>query len=62
MVPLLVSALVGIGVKIATDLFMSGAKKAMRPDSSGASFANTLDKLKPAGAAARQRPAAASAR
>jgi hypothetical protein len=49
MAPLLISALVGIGVKIATDLFMSGAKKVMRPGSpgeSGTSFANTLDKAR----------------
>ena len=50
MVPLLISALVGIGVKVATDLFMSGAKKVMKPDAPGSSFANTLDKAQSAGA------------
>jgi hypothetical protein len=48
MAPLLVSALVGIGVKIATDLFMSGAKQVFRQStpatSPATSFAATLDK------------------
>jgi len=31
MAPFLMTALVGIGVKIATDLFMSGVKQIMKP-------------------------------
>ena len=47
MIPLLVSALVGIGVKIATDLLMSGAKEVMKPSgSASSSFATTLDKAR----------------
>ena len=59
MVPLLVSALVGIGVKIATDLFMSGAKKVMKPDAPGSSFANTLDTARSVGATGSAAGAAA---
>jgi len=62
MAPLIVSALVGIGVKIATDLFMSGAKKIMRQEPStppaGATFANSLDKAAGATAAAPMTAAA----
>lgn len=50
--PLLVTALVGIGVKIATDLLTAGAKQVFR--SGGPSFEATLDKARaasPAGAA-----------
>jgi hypothetical protein len=46
MAPLLVSALVGIGVKIATDLVMSGAKQFFKGSSPAASFANVLDKAR----------------
>jgi hypothetical protein len=64
MAPLLISALVGIGVKLASDVFMFGAKKFFKQDSSGdlkagtagtTTFASTLDKARgatPAGAAA----------
>ncbi len=46
MAPLIVSALVGIGVKIATDLFMSGAKEVVKPGGSATTFAATLDKAR----------------
>jgi hypothetical protein len=54
MAPFLVSALVGVGVKLVTDLIMSGAKSMMKggKDASsasgaeGASFASTLDKAR----------------
>ncbi len=48
MAPLIVSALVGIGVKIVTDLFMSGAKEVMKPNGTAATFAATLDKARAA--------------
>lgn len=46
MAPLLVSALVSIGMKIATDLFMAGAKDVFKPSGPTASFAATLDKAR----------------
>lgn len=46
MAPLLVTALVGVGVKIATDLLMSGAKEWFKP--AGSTFASTLDKARTA--------------
>jgi hypothetical protein len=49
MAPLLVTALVGIGVKIATDLLAAGAKQVFR--SGGPSFEATLDKARATGAA-----------
>jgi hypothetical protein len=52
MAPLIVTALVGIGVKIATDLLMAGAKDVMRPSASVTSFASTLDKARSATAGA----------
>jgi hypothetical protein len=52
MAPLIVSALVGIGVKIVTDLFMSGAKEVMKPNGPAATFAATLDKARSATGAA----------
>ena len=52
MAPLLVSALVGVGVKIVTDLFMSGAKQVMKSSGAGASFAATLDNARSATPAA----------
>jgi hypothetical protein len=67
MAPLLISALVGIGVKIATDLFMAGAKEVVKPGGPTASFAATLDKARsasaggPAGAAGAALPAALDA-
>jgi hypothetical protein len=62
MAPLLVSALVGLGVKLATDLFMSGAKQIFKPGGPTASFAATLDKATspsasgPSGVAAAAKP------
>jgi hypothetical protein len=67
MAPLLVSLLVGIGVKIATDLFMAGAKEVVKPGGPTTSFAATLDKARsasaggPAGAAGAAKPAALDA-
>ena len=53
MAPLLVTALVGVGVKVATDLLMSGFKSLTRSNASTAagaaptaSFASTLDTAK----------------
>ena len=46
MAPLLVSALVGIGVKIATDLLMSGAKQIFKASGATTSFAAALDKAR----------------
>ena len=46
MAPLLVSALVGIGVKIATDVVMAGAKHLFKSSGAAASFAATLDKAR----------------
>ena len=65
MIPLLMSAVVGIGVKIATDLLTSGFKKAMKPSSTEPStFSTMLDKArgvtKPA--ATTSTPAAAPAK
>jgi hypothetical protein len=67
MAPLLVSALVSIGMKIATDLFMAGAKEVVKPGGPAASFAATLDKARSAsaggsaGAAGEAKPAALDA-
>jgi hypothetical protein len=67
MAPLLISALVGIGVKIATDLFMAGVKEVGKPGGPPASFAATLDKARsasaggPDGAAGTAKPAALDA-
>jgi hypothetical protein len=58
MAPLLVSALVGIGVKIASDVVVAGAKRIFKFGSSGAPFASTLDQARSATPAA---PAAAGA-
>jgi hypothetical protein len=56
MAPLLVSALVGVGVKLATDFLMSGVKKFMDKGNAGAtpsaSFASTLDKARAGSATA----------
>jgi hypothetical protein len=52
MVPLLVTALIGVGVKIATDLLMAGAKDVVRAGTAGPSFATTLEKARAAPAAA----------
>ena len=47
MVPLLMSALVGIGVKLATDLVTSGVKKALKSSSTEPStFSAMLDKAR----------------
>jgi hypothetical protein len=57
--PLLVSALVGLGVKIASDLMMAGAKQIFKPGGSATSFAATLDKARgdaPAAPAATNGP------
>ena len=56
MIPLLMSAVVGIGVKLATDLVTSGIKKALKSNSTEPStFSTMLDKArgvtKPADAA-----------
>jgi hypothetical protein len=48
MAPLLLTALVGIGVKIATDLLTTGAKEVFRSGGPMASFASTLDKARSA--------------
>ena len=48
MAPLLVTALVGVGVKIATDLLTAGAKKVFGGTAAGQSFSATLDKAKAA--------------
>ena len=57
MVPLLMSALVGIGVKLATDLVTSGVKKALKSSSTEPStFSAMLDKAR--GAAAPKAPEA----
>ena len=58
MAPLLLSALVGIGVKIATDLVTSGAKQFFKSGGPATSFAATLDKARGATGA---EPAGASA-
>ena len=55
MAPLLISALVGIGVKIASDFVMSGAKQLFKSGSGApTSFAATLDKAKGAAASATE--------
>ena len=66
MAPLLVSALVGVGVKLATDFLVSGAKQwfggtktAGATGATGTSFAATLDKLR--GAPPATAPAAMTA-
>jgi|KBSSwiStaDraftv2_1062776.scaffolds.fasta_scaffold2115640_2 hypothetical protein len=51
MAPLLVSALLGVGVKLVTDFLMSGAKDLVKSNGASASFASALDKArKPEGA------------
>jgi hypothetical protein len=51
MAPLLVSALLGVGVKLATDFLMAGAKDLFKSSGASTSFASTLDKVrKPEGA------------
>ena len=45
MAPLLVTALVGVGVKVATDLLMAGAKEIFKT-SGATSFASALDKAR----------------
>jgi len=52
MAPLLVTALVGIGVKIATDLVAAGAREVFRPSAPAASFAAALDKARATSGAA----------
>src|SRR5262245_34413467 len=52
MAPLLLSALVGFGVKIATDLVMSGAKQVFKSSGAPTSFAGWLDKVRGTGTAA----------
>ena len=56
MAPLLVSALVGIGVKIATDFVVSGAKQLFKSGNGTSPFAATLDKLRGASPAASSAP------
>ena len=57
MAPLLVTALVGVGVKLATDFLMSGAKDLFKSSGAATSFASTLDKLRtPDGPAALAGP------
>ena len=46
MAPLLVTALVGIGVKIVTDLLMGGAKQVTGPAAPEKSFSTALDKAR----------------
>jgi hypothetical protein len=66
--PLLVTALVGVGVKIATDFLLSGAKKLWREHAAdaatgangGASFAATLDKARGAASPGAMTAAAGS--
>ena len=70
MAPLLVSALVGVGVKIATDFLLSGARKLWRDHGAeagaaagakgGASFAATLDKARGAASPGAMTAAAGS--
>jgi hypothetical protein len=58
--PLLVSALIGVGVKIATDLLTSGVKKALASKGTGpSSFSAALDRAR--GATTAGTPAAAPA-
>lgn len=52
MAPLLLSALVGFGVKIASDLLMSGAKQVFKSNGAPTTFAGWLDKVKGTGTAA----------
>jgi hypothetical protein len=52
MAPLLVTALVGIGVKLATDLLMSGAKEMFKSNDATSTFAAALDKARTPGATA----------
>jgi hypothetical protein len=52
MAPLLLSALVGFGVKIASDLVMSGAKQIFKGSGAPTTFAGWLDKVKGTGTAA----------
>ena len=52
MAPLLVSALIGVGVKLATDLLMSGAKEIFKPNETTSAFASALDKARSPAAAA----------
>ena len=52
MAPLLVTALIGVGVKIVTDLVMAGVKETVRPGPATASFATALDRARFAAAAA----------
>ena len=59
--PLLVSALIGVGVKIATELFTSGVKKAVGSSAPGqGTFSALLDRAKGTGAAGSATPAAAA--
>jgi hypothetical protein len=58
MAPLLLSALVGIGVKIASDVVVAGAKRIFKFGGSETPFASTLDQARGAAPAA---PAAAGA-
>jgi hypothetical protein len=57
MAPLLVSALVGIGVKIASDVVVAGAKRIFKFGGGAAPFAATLDQAR---GAAPATPSAAS--
>jgi hypothetical protein len=52
MAPLIVSALVGFGVKIATDLVMGGAKQIFKSKGAPTSFAEAFDKARGSAAAA----------
>ena len=51
MAPLLVTALIGIGVKLATDLLMSGAKEMFKSNDATSTFAAALDKARTPGGA-----------
>jgi hypothetical protein len=60
MAPLLLTALVGVGVKIATDLLSAGAKEMFRSGGPMASFASTLDQARSASAVPAAETAAKS--
>jgi hypothetical protein len=61
MAPFLVTALIGVGVKIATDLFTSGVKKIVAPNSTGGgTFSALLDRARGVAPAGKTAPADAT--
>ena len=58
MAPLLVTALIGVGAKLATDLLMAGAKEFFKPSGANSTFASALDKARTSAGPTAALPAA----